>query len=292
MADNNNFTTNSRATTVDSSWKSFLLRQIDRFLPNATYNTFAGINELRKCRLIIALSIISGTLTLALVLFAIVAIGASDITDIPEFTVAVLLLLNPFILKKSGNFALVAWFFILEILVIVSLPSFFLGGINSMNILFVILLPLFAISFLNAKAGLITMGLSIGIVIILYSMHDTLQQWTIIRDEEVHLLIYSVCFVFAIVLSFGFGWLFEQSQKTALSEMQAILHQLQLAQAELITARNEAEAANQAKSDFLATMSHEIRTPLNGVIGMTVNHYWQSSTIFWTSLKLRLAKLN
>ncbi|CAM2879414.1 PAS domain-containing hybrid sensor histidine kinase/response regulator [Rariglobus hedericola] len=30
-----------------------------------------------------------------------------------------------------------------------------------------------------------------------------------------------------------------------------------------------AEAANQAKSSFLATISHEIRTPLNGVIGMT-----------------------
>ncbi|HEX3124916.1 MAG TPA: histidine kinase dimerization/phospho-acceptor domain-containing protein, partial [Rhodanobacteraceae bacterium] len=51
-----------------------------------------------------------------------------------------------------------------------------------------------------------------------------------------------------------------------LGELQGELEKLRSMQAELVQAKQTAEAAMMSKSEFLATMSHEIRTPLNGII--------------------------
>ena len=204
-----------------------------------------------------------------LLLLCLVAAGAGLFSGIQNFAISwntyplqtlisviapLAFLACPLLIAATNNVRIVAMFYLVLTFIAMVSVAFIAGGMFSRSTLFMLPWAILTALFLGWREGIVAAVMVFGAYIALF-----LNQ-AMIAPSVYDLNTYAIS-----------EWLFVGlTLSLIVMATGAIVFQreMEIAALKLADSIKQAEAANKAKSDFLATMSHEIRTPMNGVMGM------------------------
>ncbi|MEM7177284.1 MAG: ATP-binding protein [Pseudomonadota bacterium] len=165
-------------------------------------------------------------------------------------------LLSVPLMLVTGSVERAAWLAVISLCAGVAAHAYLNGGLLSASVPMLVVAPCLAAFFLNTRATVVVSVASTAYLALLYILQLQGMHVEVLPADPTDRAAVIALVVISILLCNGLvSAMFVKTNERI--------------QRRLIAASVDAETANAAKDQFVATMSHEIRTPLNGVTGMT-----------------------